>query len=427
MMTVSIRLRLLGVISLACLLFLRCGSEPESGGALRDSGSEAPAATPPPSEVEIPGSPGIAAQDPCQLLRETQAPLGQVPIRVETVATGLEVPWAIAFISGSEILVTERPGRVRLIRNGEVLPQPVMTLEVGEQGEGGLLGMALDPKFAANREFYLYYTTALPNGGTTNRLQRFELSEDHLRASPGPILLDQVPSGALHNGGRILFGPDKRLYVGTGDARTPELAQDPSSPAGKLLRLNTDGSVPADNPIPGNPAYLLGVRNTQGFDWIQPGLLLVTDHGPSGELGRSGHDELNFARPGDNLGWPTAWRCDERGGLVAPALVWEQALPPGGAVIYRGNTIPEWRGSLLISSLGAMQLHRVQFQTEPSLKVTGHEVYRPQDESGRSLGRLREAVQGPDGALYLTTSNCDGRGSCGAEKDKIVRISRLEP
>src|SRR5437588_439412 len=182
------------------------------------------------------------------------------------------------------------------------------------------------------------------------------------------------------------------LYVGTGDARNPNAAQDVDSPSGKVLRLTADGAVPRDNPWPGKAAFVTGVRNTEGFDWWDARTLVITDHGPSGELDRKGHDEVNVAKPGDNLGWPTIYGCEATQGLVAPLLTWQSAAPPGGAALYRGSKIPEWKGSLLIGVLGAKHLHRVAFDPADPTKIALHETYFDDQ-----FGRLREVAMGPDG------------------------------
>jgi glucose/arabinose dehydrogenase len=206
------------------------------------------------------------------------------------------------------------------------------------------------------------------------------------------------------------------LYAGTGDGRDPDRSQDPRSLGGKVLRLTPDGEVPNDNPVAGNPLYVLGVRNTQGFDW-QQGHFYVTDHGPSGELLRRGHDEVNLAAPGANLGWPTIYGCQTHPGMVTPSLTWQTAVPPGGASFYTGTAIPDFRGSLLIGTLGSRHLHRVKFSASDPAVVELHEVYF-QDLAGR----LRDVVMGPDGVPYVTTSNCDGRGDCPPDRDKILRL-----
>ncbi|MBE9180890.1 PQQ-dependent sugar dehydrogenase [Oculatella sp. LEGE 06141] len=365
-----------------------------------------------------PSSPQAIAQNAtCNLVEQGYGSQGAVNVRVEEVADGLEVPWGIAFLPDGAMLVTERPGRVRLIQDGELRQQPVATLTVSDSGEGGLLGIATHPDFASNRLFYVYYTTD-QDGSPVNRVERWQLAEDGV-ASRDRIIIDNIPVALYHNGGRIRFGPDGMLYIGTGDARDPDASQDTESLAGKILRLTPDGQVPPDNPFADNPVYITGIRNTQGFDWANSSTLWVTDHGPSGELGRSGHDKVSMAQAGDNLGWPTIYRCESQEGLVTPSIVWQQALPPSGAAIYTGNTIPEWNGSLLITTLRSEHLQRVVFDPQIPGQVQSHEVYLQGEH-----GRLREAIMGPDGELYVTTSNCDGRGSCPSDQDKILRITQ---
>lgn len=364
----------------------------------------------------------------CQLVEGGFGPLGQVNVRVEEVVNGLEVPWGIAFLpsnsnndansgTNTDMLVSERAGQVRRVQNGELLPQAIATIEVSDRGEGGLLGIATHPDFANNRYFYVYFTA--DNAGTpVNRVERWQLAQNGLSATRDRTILDNIPVAQYHNGGRIRFGPDGMLYIGTGDARNPDLSQDINSLAGKILRITPDGQVPVDNPFAGNPVYISGIRNTQGFDWVDESTLWVSDHGPSGELGRSGHDKVSVAQAGDNLGWPTTYRCESQAGLVTPAIIWQKALPPGGAAIYTGDAIPEWKGSFIIAALRAEQLQRVVIDPQ-SNQVQQYEGYLVGE-----YGRFREAIMGPDGELYVTTSNCDERGSCPPEQDKILRITR---
>jgi glucose/arabinose dehydrogenase len=236
------------------------------------------------------------------------------------------------------------------------------------------------------------------------------------------VLVDNIPATRKHDGGRLRFGADEMLYVGTGDAANPNLSQDSKSFAGKLLRLTDDGAIPADNPVPGSPAFLLGVRNLQAFDWLDDGRLVLADHGPSGELGRYGHDELNVAKAGDNLGWPNTWRCDTAEGVDTPLLVFENATPPGGGLFYRGDEIPQWRNSFLVGTLASKHLHRFVL-AEDGRSVAQHEVYFEGERRPEGFGRLRDVIAGPDGAIYVTTSNCDGRGICPREKDVVLRIT----
>ncbi|ACL63895.1 glucose sorbosone dehydrogenase [Anaeromyxobacter dehalogenans 2CP-1] len=354
----------------------------------------------------------------CTMVEEGFGPAGAIPIRVERVASGLEVPWGLAFLPGGDVLVTERPGRVRLIRHGQLQPEPVATVAIAPGGEGGLLGIAADPRFAENRRFYLYATVEA-GGAPVNQVSRWTLSADGRAATREKVLLDGIPAARYHDGGRIRFGPDGMLYVGTGDGGHPDRARDPASPSGKLLRVTPDGAPAPGNPRPDSPVLLSGVRNLEAFDWLDAGTLILADHGPSGERSRTGQDEVTVARAGDDLGWPAVSGCDAEPGTVAPILSFRRAAPPGGGSVYRGSAVPQWRGSFLFGTLGSRHLHRVVLDGRGGLRA--HEVYLAGDPPS-GLGRVREVVEGPDGALWVTTSNCDGRGTCPAERDLVVRL-----
>lgn len=400
-----------------CLVGLAsCVVPPESTSV---STSSSPATTlPQPKTVALAQTASERSND-CKLVDSGYGPQGTAKIQVEQVVSGLDVPWGIAFLPNGDMLVTERRGRVRLVRHGKLLPAAIVTVPVTASGEGGLLGIATHPNVASNRLFYLYYTTDRNGGSPVNRVERWKLSAGGGKASRDRIIIDNIPVAQYHDGGRIRFGSDGMLYVGTGDARNPETSQNINSLSGKILRLTPDGQVPKDNPFPGKPAYILGIRNIQGFDWINSSTLWVTDHGPSGDLALYGHDEVNVATAGDNLGWPRIYGCERRQGTIRPVLTWREAVPPGGAAVYTGNAIPEWKGSLIIGTLRSQHLHRVALNSSGQLQR--HEVYL---RGGNGFGRLREVVMGPDGELYVTTSNCDGRGSCPRDGDKILRITR---
>jgi glucose/arabinose dehydrogenase len=346
---------------------------------------------------------------------------GTVSVRAEVVASGLEVPWALAFLPDGSTLVTERPGRLRrILADGTLVAETIAGIPSVNVGEGGLQGMALHPDFASNRLFYLYYTASVGPAGAENRVERFRLSEDFRSAASDKVVVSGIPAAPAHNGGRIRFGPDRMLYVGTGDAATAPRAPAPNTLGGKLLRLTPDGDIPADNPNPRSRIFANGIRNTQGFDWFDDETVALTDHGPSGDTFRTGDDELTLIQAGDNLGWPTLTGCRMAPGLRHPLMAWKNALPPGGASFYRGTAIPEWTGSLIISALGARHLHRVKLSADGS-RVEKAEVYL-RGEAPNGLGRLREAIMGPDGHLWVTTSNCDDRGTCPAQKDVVARI-----
>ena len=347
-------------------------------------------------------------------------PDGTVQVTTETVITGLEVPWGIAFLPNGDLLVTERPGRLRLVKNyasgAFLVAEPVATVNIASTSEGGLLGIALHPDFESNRLFYMYMTVE-EGGSETNQIEQWKLSKDGTSASRQKVLYGNIASARNHNGGRLAFGPDGMLYAGTGDASEPDLSQNIESPNGKLLRFTPEGTIPDDNPVAGNPMFIMGIRNTEGWDWPDKndaGEVWLTDHGPSGEMLRFAHDEVNIAHKNDNLGWPAIYKCQEEKGMLPPVITWGNAVPPGGAAIYTGSKIQEWKGSLLIGTLGSEHLHRVVIKNG---SVAEHEVYFK-----NTLGRLREVIMSPEGDLYITTSNCDGRGNCPSDGDKILRV-----
>jgi glucose/arabinose dehydrogenase len=351
----------------------------------------------------------------CQTVDEGYGPPGTTKLKVEVVADGLRVPWGLAFLPDGSMLVTERAGRISQIASGK--RTQVAQVRVSRSSEGGLLGIALHPDFTRTHLFYVYYT-ADTSRGPRNRVERWRLSKDLARATADRVIVDGIPAARFHDGGRIAFGPDRMLYIATGDATEPQSAQDPESLAGKILRVTGDGTVPADNPTRGSPVYISGVRNVEAFDWDDRGALAIAEHGPSGELGRSGHDRVFLVRDpaGANLGWPTVYGCQTREGFAAPALTWKTAVPPGGAAFYGDGSIRAWRGELVIGTLGSQHLHRVRFGRDG--RVVAHHT----ELSDR--GRLRTVVIGPDGELYVTTSNCDGRGDCPRRGDAILKITQ---
>lgn len=313
---------------------------------------------------------------------------GAVP--VETIATGLDAPWSIAF-AGDSPLVSERDsGRIVEIVDGR--PREVGRIEgVAARGEGGLLGIAV-----RDGDLFAYFTTA-----TDNRIARMPLKGDAGARSLGPArtILTGLPVASIHNGGRIAFGPDGMLYATVGDAGNPRDAQDPRALGGKILRMTPDGARPADNPFPGTLVYSLGHRNAQGLAWAPDGALYAS------EFGQNTWDELNAIRPGGNYGWPVVEGIGRREGFTDPLQQWSTsaASPSGIAVVGTDLLIANLRGERL--------------RTVP-LASPGQAAERFRGE----LGRLRDVVRGPDGSAWILTNNTDGRGDPRPDDDRIVRV-----
>lgn len=320
--------------------------------------------------------------------------------RVETVAGGLEVPWALAFAPDGRLFVTERPGRIRLVKNGRLETEPIAALPVAAVGEGGLMGLALDPAFAETGQLYTCYT-AEKGGRLVNRLVRLTLRGG--RAGGERVLIDDIPGARIHDGCRVKFGPDGRLYVTTGDAAEPGLAQRRDSLAGKILRLNRDGTVPDDNPFPGSPVFSLGHRNPQGLAWDPSGRLFEAEHGPSGR------DEINHILAGRNYGWP-----EVRGRGSDPRYV--EPLLESGQETWAPSGIAFLDGDLFVAGLRGQRLLRITLAPDLS------RVVRVATLLSGTYGRLRDVVVGLDGALYVTTSNRDGRGWPSSDDDRILRV-----
>ncbi|MEO9310066.1 MAG: PQQ-dependent sugar dehydrogenase [Nitrososphaera sp.] len=335
---------------------------------------------------------------------------------VETVADRLEVPWSIAFAPDGRIFVTERVGKLRVIEDG-LRDEPMTILNVGHV-EGGLLGIALDPNFEENHYIYLYYTYS-ELLSTWNRVSRFV--ENNNKLSDETILIDKIPGAAIHDGGRIRFGPDSKLYITTGDAANADLAQDINSLAGKILRINSDGTIPSDNPFPNSPVYSYGHRNPQGLDWDpKTGKLVITEHGPSGERGFA-HDEINVVEAGKNYGWPHVVGDETDVKFVSPIFHTGQiAWAPSGASFYNSDKIPFLNGKFLVATLRGTHLHVFELDLNQNKVVSHDEIL-----AGK-FGRLRDVAQGNDGYLYLLTSNRDGRGTPSPNDDRILRIKQYE-
>jgi glucose/arabinose dehydrogenase len=342
---------------------------------------------------------------------------GAIRFRVETVVSGLEVPWSIVFAPDGRMLFTERRGRVRVYENGKLRAEPLSVIgDVEQTGESGLMGLTLHPQFSANHLLYLAY--AYSGEGQLVRVVRYREAEGALHERK--VIIENIPAAQYHAGCRLRFGPDGKLYVTTGDATERALAQRLDSLAGKTLRLNDDGTVPADNPFVGQQGarpeiWSYGHRNSQGLDW-QPGtdLMFQTEHGPSGFDGPGGGDEVNIVERGKNYGWPIIHHTQSRAGLESPLLEYTPAVAPASGTFYRGSLFPQFRGNFFFGGLRGEVLIRV--------RLDGRRVVGQERLLEKQYGRIRDVAEGPDGALYFSTSNRDGRGSPAKDDDRIMRL-----
>ena len=320
---------------------------------------------------------------------------------ISIVGQKLLVPWSLAFSDDGRGFFTERVGIIRsLSPNNTVSSDPVAYIRVDQIEEGGLLGLALHPNFTSNHKMYIYHTYSNASGIFNKVLL---LIENKNKIVDSRTLIDGIPGGKFHDGGRINFGPDRKLYISTGDAGKPELAQDRNSLAGKIIRLNDDGTIPHDNPIPNSPVYAYGLRNVQGLTWDpETKKMYAADHGSTG------NDEINVITPGSNYGWPYE-ECSSGEKYVKPLVCFNPAIAPSGITIVNSNKLG-YKDSLILATLKGSQLRSINLTTgEQNNILLGY-------------GRLRDVVEAPDGSLYVLTSNTDGRGIVQENDDKILRI-----
>ncbi|MFO7815509.1 MAG: PQQ-dependent sugar dehydrogenase [Halanaerobiales bacterium] len=337
-------------------------------------------------------------------------------VTVENWVTNLNIPWQLVFLPGSNrALVTERSGNIRLIENGILKEEPYAVPAVAAEGEGGLMGIAHHPNFPTEPYIYIMYTYRDEQNNLYNRVAR--LTDEYNIGNNEEIILDEIPGGTVHNGGRIAFGPDDKLYVTTGDTWNRSIAQSRDNLGGKILRLNPDGSIPTDNPFEDSFVYSLGHRNPQGLAWHpETGHLFISDHGPSGEEGLQGKDRIKVIEPGGNYGWPNSIGYIEDNEYNNPLIMWQQATPPSGIAFYNND--------LYIATLGSEALIKVELthQSDYNYEVDRIERWFAQGNYSGVYGRFREVLKGPEGDLYLLTSNRDGRGNPRKEDDRILKL-----
>jgi glucose/arabinose dehydrogenase len=342
--------------------------------------------------------------------------------RIETVVTGLEVPWSIDFSRDGGLLVaTERPGRLSVFdpNTGFRLATTAIA-DVAPQipfAEFGLMGLALSPDFDQDQTIYISYTV-LEGLKFRNVIDRLTLIDGRFNRADEEPLFDDLPAAFIHDGLPIKFGPDGMFYISIGDASVPDRAQDASFLGGKFLRVTRAGSIPQDNPFDGSPVWSIGHRNPQGFDFHpeMPDVLISTEHGSSGE------DEINLIKSGRNYGWPDFRRDQTAPGIEPP--IWhsgDESVAPSGATFCSGKMFPDWKNAFLFVGLRGASLWVVRLSAENLGQIGSIE---------RGLqgvfGRLRGIRESPDGSIYITTSNRDSRGTPGPNDDRILRLVRVE-
>lgn len=331
---------------------------------------------------------------------------GQYDWDVQVVATGLDIPWDLARLPDDSLLITERTGRLK--RWDGATAYIVAELPSVQVSESGLTGITLHPKFNDNRYLYLYYTYR-EGGELKNKVVRYRYENDIL--TEDRVILDNLGGGQIHNGGRLRFGPDEKLYVLTGDAARPPYGQDRTRLEGKILRLNDDGSVPSDNPIEGSLIYSVGHRNPQGLAWHP-----LTEELYATEHGESAYDELNKIKPGENYGWGEAKRGElDHQGFTAPILSSNQETWAPSGIDFIGVGMWDLRDVAVFAGLRSKKLQKVEI-------IDGRVVSMQTIIDGQ-YGRLRAVLAKGDGSFYVTTSNRDGRADPADDDDKLLLVT----
>ncbi len=341
-------------------------------------------------------------------------------VEVEVWVQNLMIPWALVFLPNGDALVTEQPGQIQRIPRGQNQQQLYIKIdEVAPLGDGGLMGMALHPQFKQHPFVYALHSYQIDKA-LFNRVIRLRHHGD--TAVFDRVILDKIPGAEVHIGGRIAFGPDGMLYVGTGDLWVQPISQDLKSWAGKILRITPDGQIPNDNPFPGSPIYSYGHRVVQGLAWDpKTGVMFNSEHGSSGEWpGVQARDEINIVEKGGNFGWPLVVGAPRIAKYRDPIAMWKKlSVPPGGMTFYRGD--------LFVATLRSEALIRIRFKKDSNeYEINSIERWFARDLTNGIYGRLRDVTVGPDGHLYVVTGNTDGRAQLRPNDDKILRL-KFEP
>lgn len=340
---------------------------------------------------------------------EDNTALPPAELKTEILTQSLTLPWEILYGPDNFIWLTERSGKISRLnpQNGVVALLHTIS-EVTSIGEGGLLGMVLHPQFSANPYVYVIYDYGSGNN-YKGKVVRFTFNNGTLNSPT--VLLDQIPASTIHNGSRLLITPDQKLLITTGDASASAQAQNKNSLSGKILRINLDGTIPADNPIANNPLWTYGHRNPQGLVFAND-KLYSSEHGPDND------DEINLIQKGRNYGWPNVEGfCDKDGeknfcainDVAEPLIAWTPTIAPSGLTYYNSDYIPQWKNSLLLAMLKGSKLVQLQLDATGT-KVTGSK------DLFTTFGRIRAVCQSPEGKVYIATSN--------GSNDKIIEISK---
>jgi len=339
-------------------------------------------------------------------------------VTVEVWVDSLTIPWSLRFLPDGDALVAQRNGSIVRVPKGTNKPIPYLQVpDAVHEVDAGLMGMDLHPDFESNQWVYIMHAYRNEKNELLSRILR--LKHDGETATVQRVIMDNIPAYAIHLGGRIAFGPDGMLYIGTGDMSQPYIAQDLNSLASKILRITPEGAIPADNPFPNSPVYSYGHRVVQGFAWDpETGALFNSEHGPSGAAVEGDvryRDEVNLVKKGGNHGWPIVVGAPQMSDYQDPLVSWNlAAVPPAGMTFYKDD--------LYVASLGGQALIRLVLDREKDYEVKKVQRWFSYAPSRGIYGRMRDVTIGSDGFLYVTTSNTDGRAELRIHDDKILRI-----